>query len=440
MKVLHVPFVYFPTPCGGTEVYVAALARQLDELGVESVIASPGHQAEQYEHEGHRVHRFAIDPAPSLEVVYGEGDKVAADGFGGVLDEEKPSLVHFHASSNAVSVMCLDECSRRGVPTVFTYHTATASCSRGTLMRWGARACDGKLRATTCAACMLHALGVPKVAAWAFALVSPVTQHFAPCLPNSARWQVPLRARPLTTARHDNIRRWFDGMDHIIAKCAWTERLLAINGVPQGKVSKVRHGLTQVHSETAPDIARSAAAGRPLRLVFLGRLDVTKGLHLLLDALEQAPELSVELDVFTVIEAEGSPYAKLMRQRLAQDKRVRVCPAIPAGEVVRTLSAYDALLVPSQGIETGPLVVLEAFAAGIPVVGSGFGGIAEWVTHEVDGLLVDEASAEAWCVSLKRLVAEPGLLAKLRAGVKPPRTMRQVALEVYSVYQELRAA
>ena len=57
-----------------------------------------------------------------------------------------------------------------------------------------------------------------------------------------------------------------------------------------------------------------------------------------------------------------------------------MCPAF--------LSRIDVLAVPSQWLETGPLVVLEAFAAGTPVIGSDLGGIRELVSDGRDGLLV----------------------------------------------------
>ena len=36
MRLLHIPFTYFPSPCGGTEVYVAGLCRELPHLGIHN--------------------------------------------------------------------------------------------------------------------------------------------------------------------------------------------------------------------------------------------------------------------------------------------------------------------------------------------------------------------------------------------------------------------
>ena len=54
MRVVHVPFGYFPDPVGGTEVYVAELARGLQSRGIESVVAAPARSlgSERYDHDG----------------------------------------------------------------------------------------------------------------------------------------------------------------------------------------------------------------------------------------------------------------------------------------------------------------------------------------------------------------------------------------------------
>ena len=105
-------------------------------------------------------------------------------------------------------------------------------------------------------------------------------------------------------------------------------------------------------------------------------------------------------------------------------------PPIPAGDVVSTMRAYDALVVPSMWMETGPLVVPEALAAGIPVLASNHGGIPSFLRNGVDGLLLPPGDISAWATAFRRLVHEPGLLARLTAGVRPPETMDRVIDEI----------
>ena len=433
VKILHVPFTYYPDACGGTEVYVAALCRFLAEAGVQNVIAAPAAEESSYEHEGIPVRRFAVSPELTQDMMFVQGDPVAAEGFAKVLDLERPDLVHFHARSPAVGVLNLREAQKRGIRTLSTYHTPTASCQRGTLMRWGQKACDGALRPTLCAACFLNAHGMPQALARFTAIASWVTQPLAklPGLPNAAR--AILRAAPLVAGSTRATREWWASTGQIIALCDWTMRLLLLNGVPLERIRKVRHGLPTPAVSMAEDVPPL-----PLRLAFLGRLDPGKGIDLIIAALRLIPDLPLSLDLYTIQATRDDPVAEELLGQAQDDPRVRFKSPIPSMQVVGALRDYHALVVPSRWQETGPLVVLEAFAAGIPVIGSDLGGIAEWVIHEHNGLLVSRPTPDAWRDALLRLVIEPALLPKLRAGVGPPRTMREVAADMRQIYaQEL---
>jgi glycosyltransferase involved in cell wall biosynthesis len=111
---------------------------------------------------------------------------------------------------------------------------------------------------------------------------------------------------------------------------------------------------------------------------------------------------------------------------------------VPHADVVDMLAGYDAVAVPSQLMETGPLVVLEAFAAGIPVIGSRLGGIAATVRPGVDGYLVEPFDApDAWARVLTDFARNPGALRRLKAGVRPPRATAAVADDMVSLYRRI---
>ncbi len=430
MKVLHVPYTYYPHACGGTEVYVASLCKFLDEAGVHTAVAAPADATSNYEHDGKRVHRFATHQALTQDMMYGEGDPVAAAGFARILDMETPDLVHFHALTPAIGVLCLREAQRRSIPALTTYHTPTNSCLRGTLMRWGTTPCDGEIRPVRCASCLLHSHGMPRPLAVFSALASLFTYPLARWsrLPNGARAVVGSAA--LVEKRKTAVKEWWAGMKRVIALCDWTRHVLLVNVVPAERIALIRHGLPfpSPSSHTAQLIAP------PLKLVFFGRADPTKGIDLLLNAMRLAAGLDVTLDLYLIgYDTDKRPFIDLVQD----DNRIAIKPPVPASQVEATLLSYHALLVPSRWLETGPLVVLEAFAAGIPVIGSNLGGIAEKVRHEVDGLLVEAPTPDAWRATLQRLVDDPLLLPRLKAGVKAPRTMREVAAETQSLYLEV---
>src|SRR5262249_5665529 len=127
-------------------------------------------------------------------------------------------------------------------------------------------------------------------------------------------------------------------------------------------------------------------------------------------------------------------YWTALKSLAAQDARITFSAPVPHDQVVALLKQYHLLAVPSRWLETGPLVVLESFAAGTPVMGSNLGGIAELVRHQVNGLVLDSDDISAWPEALRRCAEDRRFLARLRQGVMPPRSMADVAHEMAQLY------
>jgi glycosyltransferase involved in cell wall biosynthesis len=435
MRILHVPYHYYPDAVGGTEVYVDGLTQSQRALGDHPMIAAPGHN-QHYEHSGIPVWRFPVSPDTGLRDLYGDGDRIAARGFGEILDKVAPDVVHLHAVTSAISVRLAEQAANRGVPVILNYHTPTVSCARGTLLRWGTTICDGKLDFRTCTACSLQSHGLARPIAKAVASMPLTASRMIGNTSLSGPLWTALRMPELIELRIQAFHRLVRIAFRVVALCNWTRELLLRNGVPDSRISLCRQGIVW-----QPDDAyalRPRAANLPLRVAFLGRLDPAKGVPVVAEALKTNPDLPVCLDIFGIVQDKDSnQHAASMKTAIAGDPRIRLLPSIPYGEVVPRLREYDLVVVPSQWLETGPLVVLEAFAAGTPVMGSNLGGIAELVTDGVDGLLVDPFSApEAWAESLRRVCASPELLLALRAGIRPPRQSRQAALDFMPLYEE----
>jgi glycosyltransferase involved in cell wall biosynthesis len=172
----------------------------------------------------------------------------------------------------------------------------------------------------------------------------------------------------------------------------------------------------------------------PLRVAFLGRADYVKGIDTLIKAVKAAPELQIELHLYGVTQ-DGSGYRAILESLAAGDARISFLAPVPHENVIPMLAGYHLLAMPSRTMETGPLVILEAFAAGTAVLGSNLGNIAEWIQHEKNGLLVDFEDVRAWTDALRRCAGDRTLLGTLRAGVRQPRSMVDVALEMARMYR-----
>jgi glycosyltransferase involved in cell wall biosynthesis len=436
MKVLHVPYCYFPDPVGGTEVYVHALAREQKAIGIDAEIAAPSGSNNSYEYSGVFVRRFAISRELNLPQVYGEGDPVAAGSFEVFALAGKPDLVHLHSYTAAVSRLLLHCLKARGIPVVFTFHTPAVSCVRGDLLYRGEGICNGEMRDRDCTICKLQSLGVPPDIGECLARVPPA-------LARQAAYASSLLGKNLATVlemgrlveiRNRYTLEFLSGVDRIVAVCDWVRQVLLRNGVNPEKIVTSRQGLTQRVSEVRPG---RHIPDRPLRLVYFGRLHNGKGVELLAEAVLKA-EAEVTLDVYgTVQDHEG----EIIRSRLsvleARSPRIRVRPPVHTKEVVSILARYHLLAAPSQLMETGPLVIYEAFAAGIPVLGSNIGGIAELVNNGKNGFLVKHDAIGAWIRAIEFLAQNPPVVNRLAANVMSPRSMAEAAQDMNPVYASL---
>jgi glycosyltransferase involved in cell wall biosynthesis len=93
--------------------------------------------------------------------------------------------------------------------------------------------------------------------------------------------------------------------------------------------------------------------------------------------------------------------------------RVSLLGPIPLERLLPAYRDYDIFVLPTLPGEGIPRVLLEAMAAGLPVVASRVSGIPSLVTHETNGLLLESASASAVADAVTRLVRDGALRRRL---------------------------
>jgi glycosyltransferase involved in cell wall biosynthesis len=246
-----------------------------------------------------------------------------------------------------------------------------------------------------------------------------------------------LSAKGLAANHRNNLLRLFSAADRVVAVCGWLSDALLANGMPSYKIVLSRQGVdNSTRLKTSSQVNKSSEV---FRFGFIGRWDVVKGVHVMVDAFKRLPKgIPVELHILALAAGtEGKKYRERVRRSAGGDQRIHFLPEATNRGGLNGLLDVDALLVPSQWLETGPLVVLEAFAAGKPVIGSDLGGIKELVSHDRNGLLVPHENVTAWTAAMVRLATDPGLLERLRQGIGPVRTMSDVARDMAALYHEL---
>lgn len=173
------------------------------------------------------------------------------------------------------------------------------------------------------------------------------------------------------------------------------------------------------------------------RILFVNRLDPRKGFRVMVEAFGRVVERHPE--ALLVVAGDGSEREALRDLAPSARERVVMLGAVPHGDLPPYHAASEVFCAPAVGRESFGIVLVEAMAAGLPVVASDIPGYREVVRDGVDGLLVPPRDPAALADAVSRLLADPGLAATYaEAGrARAPRySWDAVAAEIEEVYAE----
>ncbi|RSM99390.1 glycosyl transferase [Streptomyces sp. WAC 01325] len=283
------------------------------------------------------------------------------------LRAERPDVVHVHNVFPLLSPAVLAACADAGVPAVATLHNYTQVCPPGTLQR------DGR----PCTECVGSAVPLPAV------------RHG--CYRDSR-----LATVPLAVSMSVNRRRWWSGVERFLCISAAQRDVLVRAGMPAERLV-VKHNFVP-----DPDDRRSRAGEHVL---YLGRLAEAKGVRLLMtawDELAAAGGVGVPL----VIAGTGPLEQEVTAWAAGRDD-VRYVGLYDTAECRKAIARSVAVVAPSTWLEAFGLVVVEAMAAGVPVVAAGHGAFVELVEDGVTGLLHRPGEHESLASCIRRTAAGP---------------------------------
>lgn len=165
-----------------------------------------------------------------------------------------------------------------------------------------------------------------------------------------------------------------------------------------GRLAVIPHGIWSVPEPTAA----TSAVRRPARLLFLGVLRPNKGLHLLLDAVAQLPE--VELTVAGAITHrayfEGEIAPRLDRLRAAGARITTELAFVEKARMIAYLQQSDYLVLPYTDFESQSGMLMYAMACGVPVIASDAGALGETVRRHRVGRTYAGAGVEGLVAAL----------------------------------------
>jgi glycosyltransferase involved in cell wall biosynthesis len=265
------------------------------------------------------------------------------------VSKQQIDVIHAHNLFPMLSPAIL----RTDLPTVMTLHNFRLACLPATLLR------DGRL----CEDCLGH---VP----W---------RGIAHGCYRDSRSASSALATSLTLHR---AIRTFDRVDRFIVLSEFQRQKLGLAGLDQEQMVVRRNFAWSAERRSEPGDY----------FLTLGRLSAEKGLDTVIGSWHSPLPLLVVGD--------GPERERL--QALAR-RGVEFRGAVDADEAARLLRRARALLIPSRCYEGSPRAVIEALAAGVPVIASDIGGLPEHVSHDLSGLLVPVDDVEAWAEAVEAL-------------------------------------
>ena len=158
------------------------------------------------------------------------------------------------------------------------------------------------------------------------------------------------------------------------------------------------------------DYSSPSTTPRENAIFFIGRHEERKGLSNLLEALAQLPP-----DVRLWIASDGPQTAEL-KTRFASDSRIEWLGRISDSEKISRMSRASVFCAPSLHGESFGVVLLEAMAAGTPVVASNLDGYRNVATDDETALLVETGNVAGLASALARVLADSQLAARLTAN------------------------
>ena len=447
MRVLLVVHGFPPHAWGGTEIYTHDLARSLrDDLDQEVFVLAreadssrPEYALRSEDRNGIRVYLVnnTFRLCRSFEETYRNPTLRALAAR--VVDEVRPDVAHLQHLT-CLSTEIVADLAARGIPIVFTLNDYWLMCHRGQLLDMGLERCEGPHYG--CTACLpveaaaspgIHALA-PAVRSVSRTLGSRIASgvlriaHAAAAATGSDQ-----RARQELDARTRHMLRLARSVDLFLAPSRTLERRLVDFGVARERIRFVQQGIAH-----GPLSGLARTSSDHLRIGFLGSLMVSKAPHLLLEAFAGLAPNSATLEVYGGFADYHSDASYRERLRpLLELPGVNHHGPVPHDQVPAALASIDVLVVPSVWLENAPFVIREAFVAGVPVVTSDLGGMAEMVKHEVSGLRFRPGDAADLQRALQRLIDEPDLLARLRQGIPRMMTIAEDTAQLHALYAEL---
>lgn len=398
MNILLATYNFYPFNWGGSEVYLDGLTKHLiaTNNNVKLIAAVPSSAFEQHRTfwKGNYLH-ICFYQYQDLEV-YGVQHSVNTLEIYSKYNQEwqkewcafleflnkttnwNPDLLHIHGFTAIIGLALIKAFQHKykKSPIHATYHTPI-SCPKGTLLRWEQTECNIPANVKNCTACTWNAK--THWPAWASSLVSILLPiQSSSFLPTSLKWKT------LMSSAVQSFQNFASIVDHWWVFSDQIRQVLLTQGIAPKRITMGRHAVAPVFHQRS---STSARAHDVCIFAFVGRFTAIKGLRTLLQAWQQLP-VQANRELWLMGDNnDADPDINTLLAQLTQRSDIQLLGKKSPEALAELYTQIHALIVPSEWVEIGPLVVHEALACGANVLGSAIGGIRELSTHYPPGAI-----------------------------------------------------
>lgn len=437
MRLLIAIHGYPPTHYAGAERAAERIARWMVAHGHQVEVFAlekyddPNIRIETSRAAGFAIHRLYVDVKAGDDPFLNsyENPHVAAH-FRQLLEENSYDLVHM-ISGYLLGGQIIQIAHAFGIPVVVTLTEFWFMCFRLNLLTATGEICLGPETDDKCARCLAEDQR-------RYRLAAQYAPGFMDVFWNIARY-MPL-ARNLKESivqRRAVLQPALGAADLVICPSQFLMSKFQEFSFDTSRFVYIRHGLD---GPPEPILWSNPSATTGLRLGYVGQIKFHKGVDLIIDAV--LPLLDEGFNVTLSLwgsKKEMPEYAAKLEERTVNYPSVKWRGSYSGDQLWSVLSDFDVLLVPSRWYENSPTVIAEAFTMSLPVIATRLGGMKELVEHEKSGLLFELNDSDDLRQQIKRLLVEPELLPRLKAGIPRVPSVNDEIGAIYAHYERLIA-
>lgn len=365
MKILLVNKFHYRK--GGAETYYLTVGSELERIGHEVAYFSMKHpnnlpcKWDRYfvtQREYNDVKNPLSAARDGIALIY---SPEAKRNFQALCEEFRPDVVHLNNVHRQITLSILDApyLKEHHVPVFYTAHDYVTICPGYLMLDGEGRVCDACLEDGKYRHCIENR-----------------------CVKGSrAKSALAALEASFNRSHHSNER-----IDRVIAPSRFMRSKLIEGGWPEGKVLALQNFADDAILARASGVAGDVTDRESPYLLFFGRLSAEKGVDVLLRAFDAAAP-SLPRDMRLIVVGDGPDAAEFRELAASLDSASRIeFAGYQTGDALQTYVERASLAIASSRCrENMPYSIVEAFAAGTPVVGTRIGGIPELVADGVTG-------------------------------------------------------